>query len=325
MSARLPVPRTPDPRTAPVARWGILAPGGIARGFATALREGTGQEIVAVGSRTVERAKAFADEYGVTAAYGSYAEVVNHPDVDIVYVASPHSEHHAQARLALEAGKPVLVEKAFTRNAAEARDLVELARAKGLFLLEAMWSRFLPHYDVIRQVLADGILGEVTTVFADHGQQLYPNGPERLSRPELAGGALLDLGVYPLSFADFVLGPFASVTATGALTDLGVDSQETICVTTAGGAQGVLHASMLARSGCSASICGTAGRLDIDGTFYAPTRIRLVDRSGECSTSAAPPRTRRDTACGTRRPRPHAGWPLVTPSRPCSPSPTRCG
>ena len=200
MSAQrsLPAPRTPDPMAAPAVRWGVLAPGWIAEQFAGALRRGTRQEIVAVGSRSLERARAFADECGAPAAYGSYQELVDDPEVDIVYVASPHSEHHRQARLALEAGKPVLVEKAFTRNAAEARELVDLARSNGLFLMEAMWSRFLPHYDVIEQAVQGGLIGEVTTVFADHGQRLYPGGPQRLSSPELAGGALLDLGVYPI-------------------------------------------------------------------------------------------------------------------------------
>lgn len=277
----LPAPRTPDPMGAPVVRWGILAPGWIAHNFATALRSGTRQEIAAIGSRTLERATAFADEFGAANAYGSYEELVNDPDVDIVYVASPHSEHHRQTRLALEAGKPVLVEKAFTRNAAEARDLIELARSKNLFLLEAMWSRFLPHYDVIQQAVQGGLIGDVTTVFADHGQLLYPGGPERLANPDLAGGALLDLGVYPLSFAAFVLGPFTSVTATGTLTDQGVDSQEAITVATASGALGVLHASMLARSSTTASICGTDGRLDVGGPFYAPTWVRLLSSDGE--------------------------------------------
>jgi predicted dehydrogenase len=276
----LPAPRTPDPMTAPAVRWGILGPGGIARQFAAGLREGTRQQIAAVGSRDLHRAAAFADEFGAGRAYGAYEELVDDPDVDIVYVASPHSEHHRHARLALEAGKAVLVEKAFTRNAAEARDLVELARAKGLLLVEAMWSRFLPHYDVVRQVVADGLLGELTTVFADHGQPLHPDGPERLASPDLAGGALLDLGVYPVSFADLVLGPFSSIAAFGALTDRGVDGQETVVATNAAGAQAVLHASMLARSACTASICGTQGRLDLGGPFYGPTWITLTGRDG---------------------------------------------
>jgi predicted dehydrogenase len=265
---------------APAVRWGILAPGWIAQQFTTALRRGTRQEIVAVGSRNLDRARAFADDCGAPAAYGSYQELVSDPEVDIVYVASPHSEHHRQARLALEAGKPVLVEKAFTRNAAEARDLVDLARSNDLFLMEAMWSRLLPHYDVIDQAVRGGLIGEVTTVFADHGQHLYPGGPERLASPDLAGGALLDLGIYPVSFADFVLGPFTSITATGPITDLGVDTQECVTVISETGALGVLHASMLAGSACSASICGTEGRLDIGGRFYFPTWVRLHDRDG---------------------------------------------
>lgn len=277
---RLPIPRTPDPATAPPVRWGVLAPGGIARSFAAALRRGTGQEIVAVGSRSAQRAAAFAEEFGVPSAYGSYEELLDDPRVDIVYVASPHSEHHHQTRLALDAGKPALVEKAFTRNAGEARDLADRARSRGLLLVEAMWSRFLPHYDVIGQAVAGGLIGEVTTLFAEHGQRLHPDGPARLADPDLAGGALLDLGVYPISFASFVLGPFASVTATGTLTDRGVDAQEAVTVTSGTGALGVLHASMLARSDCAASIVGTDGRLDVGGTFYMPTWVRLHDRDG---------------------------------------------
>jgi len=266
---------------APPLRWGILAPGWIAGQFAAALRRGTRQRIAAVGSRNLDRARAFADEHGAPTAYGSYDELVHDPHVDIVYVASPHSEHHRQARLALEAGKPVLVEKAFTRNAAEARDLIDLARANGLFVLEGMWSRFLPHYDVIHQAVHDGLIGEVTTVFADHGQHLYPDGPDRLANPDLAGGALLDLAVYPIAFADLVLGPFATITATGSLTDQGVDQQESVTVANAAGALGVLHASMLAASPCTATICGTDGRLEIAGTFYLPSSVTLRDRDGQ--------------------------------------------
>jgi predicted dehydrogenase len=265
---------------APAVRWGVLAPGWIAGKFCAALRRGTTQEIVAVASRSLDRARAFAAEHGAATAYGSYEELVADPRVDIVYVASPHSEHHRQARLALEAGKPVLVEKAFTRTAAEARDLVALARSRNLFLLEGMWSRFLPHYDVVGRAVRDGIVGDVTTVFADHGQPLYPGGPERLASPDLAGGALLDLGIYPISFADLVLGPFSSVTATGTLTDRGVDAQESVTVTSAAGGLGVLHASMLAGSGTTASICGTDGRIELGGPFYCPTRVRLHDRDG---------------------------------------------
>lgn len=277
----LPAPRTPDPREAPSLRWGILAPGGIARSFATALRAGTGQQLQAVASRSLDRAQAFADEFAVTTAYGSYEDLVADPDVDVVYVASPHSEHRAHALLATGAGKPVLVEKAFARNANEARDIIESASAAGVFAMEAMWTRFLPHIDVVRQCLETGLLGDVRTVHADHGQKLYPNGPARLSEPSLAGGALLDLGIYPISFAHFVLGDFADVTASGTRTDKGVDAQAAIGVTSSSGAMGVLGTTMLTKTPTTAVVCGTEARLEIDGDFYAPEAVvRLITNDG---------------------------------------------
>lgn len=273
----LPTPRTADPREAPALRWGILAPGGIAHSFATALRAGSGQQLQAVASRSLPRAQAFADEFGVAKAYGSYADLVADPQVDVVYVASPHSEHRAHAMLATAAGKPVLVEKAFARNATESREIFESAAAAGVFAMEAMWTRFLPHIDVVRRCLEEGLLGEVLTVHADHGQRLYPNGPARLSEPSLAGGAMLDLGIYPVSFAHFVLGDFVDVTASGQRTDKGVDSQAAIGVTSSTGAMGVLGTTMLTATPTVAVVCGTEARLEIDGPFYAPSAVvRLV-------------------------------------------------
>jgi predicted dehydrogenase len=276
----LPAPRTPDPMDAPPLRWGILAPGGIAHSMASALRARTRQQVQAVGSRSLERAEAFAREFGAPAAYGSYAELVAAPDVDVIYVASPHSEHHEHALQAIRAGKHVLVEKAFTRNHREALEVVQTARGSGVFAMEAMWTRFLPHIDVVRQALETGLLGNVHLVLADHGQPLHPGGPRRLSDPELAGGALLDLGVYPLSFASFVLGNLASVSATGSLTGLGVDAQESITVTGDSGALGILGATMLAKTPTSASICGTKARLELEGEFYQATTVRLVAPDG---------------------------------------------
>ena len=273
--ATLPAPRTPDPMEAPTLRWGVLGPGNIARSFAEALRDGTRQVVTAVGSRSLERARGFAADYDVPTAHGSYEELVSDPDVDVVYIASPHSEHRDHALLAIEAGKPVLVEKAFTRNAAEAREVLDAAATRGLFAMEAMWSRFLPHIDVVRRSLEEGLLGDVHTVIADHGQQLYPDGPERLASPLLAGGALLDLGIYPLSFAGLVLGGFEGITATGTLTPEGVDAQISIAVTTASGAHGLLGTSMLTKTPTTAAVCGTRGRIEVDGDFYGPNTIRL--------------------------------------------------
>ena len=278
----LPEPRTPDPHDAPPIRWGILAPGGIAHAFAEAVGVGTESEVVAVGSRSRERAQDFADEYAIPRAYGSYDDLVVDPEVDAVYIASPHSEHRDHALLALEAGKPVLVEKSFTRNAAEAREVLDAATERDLLAVEAMWSRFLPHYDVVRHVVESGLLGDLVAVFADHGQRLHPDGPARLAEPELAGGALLDLGVYPVSFADVVLGAPASVQASGTLTELGVDATTTIALTGESGAHGVLSCTMTAVTPCAAVIAGTEARLELTGTFYSPgSTLRLVGRRGE--------------------------------------------
>ena len=282
---RLPEPRTPDPLDAPPLRWGIIAPGGIARTFASAVRARTRQDLVAVASRSLDRAQAFADEFSIGTAYGSYADLVADPSVDVVYVASPHSEHREQALLALDAGKHALVEKAFARNQREAREMVEKARSAGLFAMEAMWTRFLPQSDVIRRALEEGLLGEVVTVFADHGQRLFPGGPQRLSDPALAGGALLDLGVYPLHFADLALGGLSAEAVVGSLTDEGVDAQESMTVVGPTGAIGVLHATMLAKTPTAASVVGTAARIDIAGPrFYGPSTLSLATREDVVDT-----------------------------------------
>lgn len=273
----LPCSRIRDPFDAPAIRWGVLAPGGIAHDWTTALHETTASRVAAVGSRSLDRARAFAAEFGVERAHGSYDALVADGAVDAIYVASPHSEHHDHALLALAAGKPVLVEKAFTRNAIEALEVVEAARAQGLLAVEAMWTRFLPHIDVVRRCLEDGVLGEVKSVQADHGQLLFPDGPLRLADPALAGGALLDLAIYPISFAHLALGAFTAIHATGTLAETGVDASETVAVIGRQGAIGTLASTMLAKTPCSASVSGTAGRLEIDGWFYQPNTVRLID------------------------------------------------
>lgn len=277
----LPASTIAHPHHAPAIRWGIMAPGRIAHAFARAVDVGTHSSVVAVGSRSLERARAFADTHGVRAAYGSYEQVAADPDVDAVYVASPHSGHLEHALIAIEGGKAVLVEKPFTRSAAEARQVFDAAATKGVFAMEAMWSRCLPHYDVVRQAVASGLLGDLVSVSADHGQPLYPGGPQRLCDPALAGGALLDLGVYPMAFADLVLGGFEAITAAGTLTDLGVDSTASILVTGPTGASGLIATTMLAHTPCTATVVGTKASILLDPTFYQPTTIRLVSREGK--------------------------------------------
>jgi len=277
----LPAPRTPHPSDAPVLRWGILAPGWIASRFVQAVTTHSGQQIVAVASRSADRASAFASTHGIARAYGSYDELVGDPEVDIVYVASPHSEHRDQALLAIAAGKHVLLEKAFTRNAAEAREVVAAATAAGVYLQEAMWTRFLPHMDVVRQLLADGVLGEVSTVIADHGQYFTPDAASRLFDPDLAGGALLDLGIYPISFASFALGTPTSITAVGQRAFTGVDGQISAVLSAASGAQSVVNTTLFAKTPTTASISGTAARLEIAGDFYAPSAVSLRSPDGD--------------------------------------------
>jgi predicted dehydrogenase len=287
----LPLSRIPSPETAPPLRWGILAPGWIARAFAGALRAHTRQDLYAVGSRSQASADAFAREFGATKAYGSYEALVSDPDVQAIYVASPHSHHAAQALLAIEAGKPVLVEKALTRTADEAYCLVDAARAAGVPLMEAMWTRFLPSTDIVRQLLADGALGDLETVQADHGQYFEFDPAHRLFAPELAGGALLDLGIYPLSFAFFALGRPGALSARGTLAPTGVDRQVSILADQFADhphAHAVLNTTLAARTPTTASISGSDARIEIPGPFYVPQPITFIPRDGAPLTSETP-------------------------------------
>jgi predicted dehydrogenase len=265
---------------APV-RWGVLGTGGIAATFAADLELTDSGVVTAVGSRTRESADRFADRFGVDRRHASYEDLVADPEVDVVYVSTPHPMHHDNAILALRAGKPVLVEKAFTMNAGEARDVVRVARENGLFAMEAMWTRFLPHTAVIREWLASGVLGEIVTVTADHGQWFAQDRDFRLFAPELGGGALLDLGVYPVSFASFVLGTPSRVLAAIDPAFTGVDGQTSMIFGYEGGAQAVLNCTLRAKSPTRAAIVGTDARIELDGDFYAPTSVTLITRDGE--------------------------------------------
>jgi predicted dehydrogenase len=261
--------------------WGLIGTGGIAETFAADLMFTDSGRPVAVGSRHMHSADRFADEFDIPNRHGSYEALVADPDVDVVYVATPHPMHHANALLALRAGKPVLVEKAFTMNAAEAQELVATARAEGLFLMEAMWTRFLPHIAEIRRLLAEGALGDIVTVTADHGQWFAKDPEFRLFAPELGGGALLDLGVYPVSFASMVLGKPDRIVTLIDPAFTGVDGQTSMLFGYASGAQAVLTCTSSAQSPTRGAIVGTDARIEIDGEFYAPTSFTLISRTGE--------------------------------------------
>ncbi|MGW5746435.1 Gfo/Idh/MocA family protein [Amycolatopsis sp. NPDC003861] len=260
-------------------RWGIMGTGAIADTFARDLQLTESGVVAAVGSRSGGSAERFGGELDIPTRHSSYEALANDPDVDVVYVATPHPMHHANARLALKAGKPVLVEKPFTMSAEEARDLVDLARAQGLFLMEAMWTRFLPHIRHIRELLPS--LGDVVTVAADHGQWFAEDPAFRLFAPELGGGALLDLGIYPVSFASMVLGQPERVAAMATPAFTGVDAQMSMLFGYAGGAQAVLTCTLSAISPTTASIVGTEARIEVDGPFYAPASFTFIPREGE--------------------------------------------
>ena len=260
-------------------KWGIIGTGGIARAFANDVTILDGHAVAAVGSRNLSTAKEFASNFNGALSYGSYKELINDPQIDAVYIATPHPTHKENVIAALKAGKPVLCEKPFAVSSIEAKEMVEVAKENGVALMEAMWARFLPHYAKIREIIASGVLGEISTVFADHGQRLADQNIARLIEPALAGGALLDLGIYPVSFAHMVLGVPQSITATGVLTDKGVDAQTSIILKYASGAQAVLNTTMNVQTPCTAVIAGLNGYLEIDRTFYNPTsmRVKLYD------------------------------------------------
>jgi predicted dehydrogenase len=261
-------------------RWGILGSGLIARRFAEDLAHLEGHVVAAVGSRTQESAEKFAADFSGCIPFSSYEDLVA-ADVDAIYVATPHPMHHANALLAMKAGKPVLCEKAFTVNAAQARELIEYSQAHRIPLMEAMWTRFLPHIHAIKELIQSGALGEIHSVVADHGQYIPYSRAARLWEPELGGGALLDLGIYPLTMAHIVLGSPKTIKAIATLTDKSVDLNTSMILTYESGAHATLSCTMAARGSVSAMIAGDKARLELDDYFYAPTSYRLITREGE--------------------------------------------
>lgn len=271
----LPTPRSRDPLRAPTLRWGILGPGWIAERFVSSLKESTRQEIVAVGARSEPKARAFAGRWGIPRAYPGTEELVGDPEVEAVYVATPHHHHFPCALAAIEAGKPVLVEKPLTLNAAEAMRLAEAARCRNVLCLEAYWTDFLPKFEVLRQVLADGVLGEVHSILADHGEHF---GPEhRIMRADMAGGPLLDLGTYPVAFATKTLGAPTKIQAFGQWAPSGVNGQASILLAHERDAQSVLHTTLFSHTPCQAVIAGSEGTVTIPGSFYAPGNFFIAD------------------------------------------------
>ena len=278
MPSHLPTPRVPASLDATPLRWGVLGTGWIADKFVTALQQSTRQVVQAVGSRSADGARRAANAFGATTAHRSYEALVSDPQVDVVYVATPHHLHLPHALLAIAAGKHVLVEKPVGLDAGEARQVGDAAARAGVFCMEAMWSLFLPRFDVVRQLLADGVLGEPRVVVADLGEW-FDDG-HRIMRADLAGGPMLDLGTYPVTLATWVLGAPDRVAAVGTPAPNGINGQLAIALTTAAGAAASLLVSTLTDTPSAASITGGLGRIDLPGPFHQPGPVALRLRDG---------------------------------------------
>jgi predicted dehydrogenase len=262
-------------------RWGIVSTGGIARTMAGELRLLEDARLTAVSSRSAQRAQAFAAEFGVERTYGSVEELLADDAVDIVYVATPHAQHAPIVGAALDFGRAVLCEKAFTASLSDTENLVQRARDRRIFCMEAMWTRFTPLVARTRQIIADGGIGEVRTVVADLGIVAPRDPRHRLWDPVLGGGAMLDLGVYPVALAQMVLGEPDTVEAHGSLSPEGVDAEAGLLLGWNGGARALLDISLLAQSAGAATVIGTRGRLNLSPRFHHP--IRLVHTGADGS------------------------------------------
>lgn len=256
-------------------KFAILAPGNIARSMAEAVAGIEKIERYAVASRDYGRADNFARQWGFEKAYGSYQEMAEDPQVELVYVASPHSHHYEHAKMCLMHGKHVLVEKAFTVNARQAEELVQLSREKGLLLAEAIWTRYMPSRKMIDEILESGVLGTVTSLTANLGYVL-PH-VDRMQNPLLAGGALLDLGVYPINFALMAFhGEIKEVNATAIMSPRGIDWMNSITLSFEDGKMAVLHSDMLAQTDRQGVISGDKGYLEVQNINNCE-EIRVFD------------------------------------------------
>ena len=261
-------------------KWGIIGTGGIAGEFANDLSYLNNHTVAAVGSRKLSTAQQFASKYPDCVGYPSYSELVTDPNLDGIYIATPQNFHVEHTILALDAGKPVLCEKPFAINTSEVELMVNTATQKQLTLVEAMWTRFLPHIEIVRKIINSNVLGNIHTLQADHGQRLSESNKPRLWDPALGGGALLDLGIYVVSFAHLILGVPDKITAKSNFTDKGVDEQTSAIFEYKNGAQAILNTTLRNSTPCRAVISGVNGWLEIDRTFYNPAAMRVVLNDG---------------------------------------------
>lgn len=268
-------------------RWGILSTGNIAEKFVEDLRLLPDAEVAAVGSRSTEAARRFADRFAIPRAHGTWQELAEDPEVDAIYVATPHVAHYEATMVCLRAGKATLTEKPFTLDVPTTEALIATARAGRVFLMEAMWMRCFPAIRRLRELVAGGAIGRVTAVHADFGLRGPADPTHRLRARALGGGALLDLGIYPITFAHLFLGPPSTVTAWARLTDEGVDENTGIVLGHDSGAVAALSCGIVGDTARRATITGTEGRIELPRTFYHPSEYTLW-RGEEAETVPTP-------------------------------------
>ena len=261
-------------------RWGVIGPGAIATGFAEAMQWAEGGMITAVASRSAERAEAFGDRFDIPTRYGDYDTLAADPDVDVVYVATPHSRHEVDTLDFLRAGKHVLCEKPFALNAHQAARMAEEARSRELFLMEAIWSRFLPAYRSLVDVIGSGRIGEPLLVEADFGFRRPVDPDHRHFARQLGGGALLDLGIYPIQLCTLVLGPIVRVVSDGVVGETGVDEVVTALLHHPEGRLGVVKAAIRVNMTCTARIAGTEGVIDLPAMMHCPNSLTVSSTAG---------------------------------------------
>lgn len=271
-----------------VIRWGILGTGKIARAMAEGLRDAPGAQLVAVASRSSQGAQAFGAEFDIEHRHASYQALADDANVDVIYIATPHTQHAENALMCLSAGKHVVCEKPFTMHAREAQAVVSLAREKKLFLMEAMWSRFLPAVQEAKRIIASGEIGLLQQIQADIG--FVANFPleHRMFNPALGGGALLDVGIYPLSMAAFFLGPVSEVQALAEMGVTGVDEQVVFALRHAEGGTSSCACSLRTLTPTEMTISGSLGRIRLPNRFYRPDHIIVEPLDGERRVVAAP-------------------------------------
>lgn len=257
-------------------RWGILGTGSIADKFATGLQSTPDAVLAAVGSRTAEGAAKFAERFGNPRTHASYEALVNDPEVDIVYVATPHPVHHPAARLSLEAGKAVLCEKPFTVNAAQTADLITLARERRLFLMEAMWVRFLPLMKRFRELVAEGAVGEPHILFADFGFRSTGPDTHRIFDASLAGGGILDVGVYVVSLASSLFGRPDRIAGLANIGRTGVDDQAAFVLGYPNGALAQLTTAVRTNTPQEVTLMGSEGSIRIHPVWWRGTKLTLT-------------------------------------------------